>query len=239
MSITIEDELRPEPASTLASTLGQVAPLYGVYPAIVTDNVDADNMGRVQVRLPWLSSYEGEVVTWARIATLMAGNQRGTYFMPEVDDEVLVAFEAGNAQRPYVVGALWNGKDEPPITDNSDNNQKQICSRNGITITLNDEDGSEQLTCETPAGQTLTLKDGPGTIEIKDASGNRITVEPSGITIQSSTNIKVNGTMVDINASMLRVTAGMSRFNGVVQCDTLISNSVVSQSYTPGAGNIW
>src|SRR5262245_61778369 len=88
---------------------------YGVYPAQVTDIKDPDSMGRVKVKLPWSpdtgsESYE----VWARIATLMAGNNRGTWFIPDAEDEVLVAFEAGNPARPYVVGALWNGQDSPP-----------------------------------------------------------------------------------------------------------------------------
>src|SRR5258708_1417769 len=88
---------------------------YGVYPALVTDVQDPEGQGRVKVRLPWApdpggSSYE----TWARLATMMAGGGRGSWFVPDPQDEVLVAFEGGNPRRPYVVGALWNGQDNPP-----------------------------------------------------------------------------------------------------------------------------
>ena len=88
---------------------------YGVYPATVSDVSDPENQGRVRVRLPWSpdpggSGYE----VWARLATLMAGDGRGSWFIPDVNDEVLVAFEGGSPRRPYVVGALWNGRDAPP-----------------------------------------------------------------------------------------------------------------------------
>src|SRR4051794_30031887 len=84
---------------------------YGVYPAVVTDLADPDSQGRVKVRLPWSpdpggSSYE----VWARLAVPLAGNNRGTWFVPDKNDEVLVAFEGGQPRRPYVVGCLWNGQ---------------------------------------------------------------------------------------------------------------------------------
>src|SRR5690242_883455 len=82
---------------------------YGVRIAIVTDNQDPNGYGNVKVRLPWLgdsdtNSYE----VWARLATMMGGDNRGSWFVPEVGDEVLVAFDGGNPNRPYVIGALWN-----------------------------------------------------------------------------------------------------------------------------------
>src|ERR1700681_1198967 len=81
----------------------------GVYPAIVVDNVDPANSGRVKVRLPQvLVAGESGHEVWARIATLMAGANRGTWFIPDVGDEVVVAFEHGNLNRPYVLGGLWS-----------------------------------------------------------------------------------------------------------------------------------
>jgi len=95
--------------------LFQRGSLSGVMVAIVTNNKDPDGMGRVKLKLPWLSDdYESD---WARIATLMAGPERGVYFLPEVDDEVLIAFEHGDIRRPMVLGCLWNGVDAPPITN--------------------------------------------------------------------------------------------------------------------------
>ena len=215
--------------------------LYGVYPAVVSDINDPDGLGRVKVRLPWLPDDGTGYNVWARIATLMAGNNRGTWFIPDVDDEVLVAFEAGDPRRPYVVGALWNGKDTPPESmDGAGNNfVKSITSRNGVKITLDDQDGQEKLILETPGGQKLTLQDGPGKVEIKDSNGNSITLDTGGISVVASVKVSVRASTVEVNASQVTVNAAMSRFSGVVQADTVISNAVISASYSPGAGNIW
>ncbi|MBK7219413.1 MAG: type IV secretion protein Rhs [Candidatus Promineofilum sp.] len=213
---------------------------YGVYPAVVTDLQDPDGQGRVKIRLPWTpDTGAGAYEVWARVAVLMAGNGRGTWFIPDVDDEVLVAFEAGNPDRPYVVGGLWNGQDSPPETMDDDNTLKVIHSRNGIRIAMEDRSGQETLTLETPGGQKMTYTDSPAAIEITDSSGNSIKLESSGITITASGNVTINAAKVAVSASMVTVDAGMSKFSGVVQCDTLIATSVVGASYTPGAGNMW
>jgi len=215
---------------------------FGVFPALVSDLNDPDGQGRVKVTLPWTpDSDSGQYEMWARMATLMAGPNRGTWFIPDTGDEVLVAFEAGMPDRPYVVGMLWNGSDSPPESmDSSGSNYiKSVRSRNGVKITLDDHDGQEKLVCETPGGQKVTLADGPGTITVEDSNGNSIKLEAAGVTVTTSAKLTVNASTVEVSASMVTVNAGMSRFSGVVQCDTLISNSVVSSSYTPGAGNMW
>lgn len=215
---------------------------YGVYPALVSDVKDPDGQGRVKVRLPWApDTGGGAYAAWARLATLMAGAKRGSWFVPDVDDEVLVAFEGGDPRRPYVVGALWNGSDSPPESmDGSGRNARKVLrSRNGVKVTLDDSDGKEQLILETPGGQKLTLKDGPGSVEVVDSNGNSVKLEPAGVTVTASAKVTVNASTAEISAGSLTVNAGISKFSGVVQADTVITNSVVSASYTPGAGNIW
>jgi hypothetical protein len=124
--------------------------------------------------------------------------------------------------------------------DGSGNNYKKvICSRNGVKVTLDDTDGTEQLILETPGGQKVTLKDGAGSVTIEDSNGNSVKLESAGITITASAKVTINASTAEISASMLTVNAGMSKFSGVVQADTVIANSVVGTSYTPGAGNIW
>ncbi len=234
---SIEKETRPSRTPVALS-----GPWYGVYAALVVDIKDPDGQGRVKITLPWSpDSGADRYEAWARLSTLMAGNNKGSWFVPDVNDEVLVAFESGDARRPYVIGALWNGQDAPPQSmDGSGKNDKKVLrSRNGITITLDDKNGQEQLTLETAGGQKLTMKDGPGKIELTDASGNTIKLESAGITVTASAAVKVNASTVTISAGMVTVDAGMVKCSGVVQADTLIANSVVSSSYTPGAGNIW
>ena len=211
----------------------------GVCAAIVIENSDPEKSGRVKVRFADLGgSGEKGAEEWARVATLMAGDNRGTWFMPDVDDEVLVAFEAGDMRRPYVIGALWSGVDSPPETMDAENTKKVLRSRNGVKVTLDDHNGNESFVVETPGGQRLVLEDGPGAIEITDSNGNSVKLEVRGVTVSASAKVCVNAAAVELNASTLLVSAGVAKFSGVVQCDTLISNSVISASYTPGAGNI-
>src|ERR1700712_2160187 len=104
---------------------------YGCHVALVTSLVDPDSQGRIKVTLPWSADGKGERYdAWARVATLFAGNNRGSWFMPDVDDEVLVVFEGGDVRRPCVIGGLWNGTDAPPASADANNVKKVIRSRN-------------------------------------------------------------------------------------------------------------
>jgi len=215
---------------------------YGCHPALVSDVADPDGQGRVRVTLPWAPDGGGQrYEAWARLATLMAGNNRGTWFVPDVGDEVLVMFEGGLPARPIVIGALWNGQDAPPESmDGAGRNTKKVIrSRNGVVVTLDDSDGREAFSVETPGGQTLRLSDGPGTVRVEDSNGNSVVMEAAGITVTASARVVVNASQVSVSAGQVEVNAAMSTFSGVVKADTVITNAVISSSYTPGAGNIW
>jgi uncharacterized protein involved in type VI secretion and phage assembly len=213
----------------------------GVYLAEVASIDDPEQLARVQVRLfnfDGVDGHDGPV--WARVASAFAGNNRGAFLIPDVGDEVLVSFVNGDARFPIVLGGLWNGQDTPPAQISAGRNlRKVIRSKNGVKVTLEDEDGEEKFIAETPGGQRLTLADGPGTITIEDSNGNSIKLETAGITITAAAKVTVNAAQVNVSAGMVQVDAAMSKFSGVVQCDTLIATSVISTSYTPGAGNIW
>jgi uncharacterized protein involved in type VI secretion and phage assembly len=231
-----------DPAVSARASHGYGGLFYGVYTALVSDIVDPDGQGRVRIKLPWAPDPSGKSYeTWARLGTFMAGNNRGAWFIPDVNDEVLVAFEAGDPRRAYVLGGLWNGSDAPPESmDGSGRNEKKtLRSRNGVIVTLDDADGRESLTLTTPGGQSVKLQDGPGKVEVKDSNGNTVELASAGITVTASAKVTVQASQVEISAGMVTVNAGMSKFSGVVQADTVITNSVVSTSYTPGAGNIW
>jgi uncharacterized protein involved in type VI secretion and phage assembly len=125
---------------------------WGVVPAIVTNLDDPDKLGRVKVKYPWMPKGKGAEIEsdWARLSSPMAGPERGMYFVPEVNDEVLVAFEQGDMNYPYVVGTLWNGKDKIPagtkdIIKGGKVNQRVIRSRTGHLIILDDTEGEEQI----------------------------------------------------------------------------------------------
>jgi uncharacterized protein involved in type VI secretion and phage assembly len=214
---------------------------YGLFPALVTDLRDPEGMGRVKVKLPRLpDSSIAPSEAWARLATLMAGNHRGSWFVPDVDDEVLVCFEAGDPRLPCVLGGLWNRQSPPPESMDAAgaNNKKVLRSRNGVKLTLDDQNGQETFIVETPGGQRITLHDGPGAVEVVDSNGNSVKLESTGITITAAAKVTIRASEVAISAGMVQVDAGMSKFSGVIKCDTLISNSVVSASYSPGAGNV-
>jgi uncharacterized protein involved in type VI secretion and phage assembly len=215
---------------------------YGVYPAVVSDVKDPESIGRVKVKLPWSPDTAGDVYeVWARVATLMGGNKRGSWFIPDVDDEVLLVFEGGDVRRPYVVGGLWNGSDAPPQSmDGGGRNFKKVLkSRNGVTLTLDDTDGRESFVAETPGGQKVTLKDGPGSVEIADSNGNSIKLETSGVTITAASSLTINASTVTINASSL-THSGTATIGGALTVGASITTpAITSGTYTPGAGNIW
>jgi len=205
-----------------ADTGQQAGRTAGVTPALVLDNKDPQGLGRVKVKFPNLS--DDDIGHWARVAVLMAGNQRGTFFLPEAGDEVLVAFEAGDITRPFILGGLWNGQDAPPDTNaDGKNNLRLIKSRSGRVIRLDDTDGSEKIEIVDKSGNNhLTFDTANNTITI--ASAKDITLDASqgtikltaqnislsstadtkvdaqsGLTLQASGNTTVKGALVNIN----------------------------------------
>jgi uncharacterized protein involved in type VI secretion and phage assembly len=197
--MNILDLLCPE--TEAESRRGRV---YGVVVGVVTNNQDPEKMGRVKVRFPWLN--ETDESNWARVATMMAGQDRGTWFLPEVGDEVLVAFEHGDVQFPYVVGSLWNGVDTPP-RDNADgqNNERVIKSRSGHELIFGDEDGKEKVEIKTKAGHQLLLDDTSGSevITVVDKSGNNkieLDTAANSIAITAQTKISLKAQNIEITA---------------------------------------
>lgn len=145
--------------------------ILGVVVGIVRDLKDPQKLGRVKVDFPWLAESADAVTMesgeerahsyWARVATLMGGAGRGSYFIPEVGDEVLVAFEHGDIDRPCVIGALWNADDRPPETMDGDgkNDIRSITSRSGHRIVLNDSDDQPSILIVDNTGDNSILID--------------------------------------------------------------------------------
>ena len=172
--------------------------VFGVVPAIVTNNKDDDGHYRVKVRFPWLPNggdTNPEESWWCRIASPMAGKNRGFFNLPEVGDEVLVAFEHGDINRPYVIGMLWN-TDDAVIVDNKSQNGKNhlrtFKSRSGHYLEFNDNDvdKKEMVTIKTKAGAYLLFDDTDSAhkIHIQDQDGkNKLTIDKQNksITIQT------------------------------------------------------
>lgn len=182
---------------------------YGVVVGIVCNNQDPDNMHRIKVRFPWLN--QDHESNWARVATPMAGNGRGVYFLPEVDDEVLVAFEHGLIDQPYIIGSLWNGKDQPPESNqNGENNHRALKSRSGHIIRFNDQDGQETIEIIDKTGNNKIVIDSAentvtieanSDIEIKSATG-KLTMSAIGIELKSKADIQIEATSnMDLKAN--------------------------------------
>ena len=172
--------------------------IAGVVVAVVTNTSDPDGLARVKVRFPWLS--DADESPWARVACLMAGASRGTYFLPEVDDEVLVAFEQGDVRLPYVVGALWNGKDLPPAkNEDGRNDVRMIKSRSGHVVRLDDTNGAERIEIIDKTGKNKIVIDAAGnTIAISSDKDITLSAANGTITLDAQKLVLKGGT-VDIN----------------------------------------
>lgn len=172
----------------------------GLITGVVTDNNDPLNLGRVQVHLPSLS--DDIVTSWARIAVPMAGNQRGFYTLPEVGDEVLVGFEQGNPEFPYILGSLWNSKDKPPETNqNSTNDHRSLTSRSGHVIRLDDTNGQEQIQIiDKSTDNSVVISTADNSIKITaqgditiESSGGKVTIQGNDVEIKANNSVKVDG----------------------------------------------
>jgi uncharacterized protein involved in type VI secretion and phage assembly len=178
--------------------------ISGVVIGIVTNNQDPEGLGRLKLKFPWRDSADES--SWARLAVPMAGNQMGTYFIPEVGDEVLVAFEHGDISMPFVIGSLWNGQDKPPESNsNGKNNKRLIKSRSGHQLIFNDESGKETVEIHTKMGHQIVLDDSSGSekIEVKDKTGsNSILIDSSqnSITIKSQMKVSIQAQMIELKA---------------------------------------
>lgn len=186
--------------------------IYGVVTGIVADIKDPAGLGRVKLLFPWLAEEKQETVHieddearahsyWARMATLMAGKKRGTFVIPEVGDEVLVAFEHGQIDRPVVIGMLWNSEDTPPEQMDADgkNDIRAIHTRSGHKIVFNDSDDKPSILIADKGGKNRIFIDSKekkmeieaeGDLTITVGGELKITAK-SGITIESSVDLNV------------------------------------------------
>lgn len=185
--------------------------LSGLAVGVVTDNQDPDNLARVRIRLPW---HEGtDTSFWARSAMPMAGDDRGTYFLPEIGDEVVVGAENGDPSHLYVLGMVWNGQHKPPANNGDGaNNTRLIKSRSGHTVRFNDDESAPEVEIKLADGKQLlldadgiTLNDGQsnvitftsssGSIEIN--AGQQLTLKAANVSIEATAamNVKSSGTL--------------------------------------------
>jgi Rhs element Vgr protein len=184
---------------------GLVAAVNGLQIGIVTQlENDPDGEDRILVRLPVIDGQEQGI--WARIATLDAGENRGAFFRPEIDDEVIVGFINENPNDAVVLGMMNSSAKPAPLTASDDNHEKGFVTRSGTKFIFNDDKKSVVL--ETPGGKKVVLDDDAGIIEVEDENSNKITLDSGGIVFDSPADISIKSTGdVNIEGTNVTVTA--------------------------------
>jgi uncharacterized protein involved in type VI secretion and phage assembly len=207
---------------------------FGVYPAIVTAIVDDRRLGRVQVRFPWLGDDgDRDVRAWATLCTPYADDNAGLLVLPEVGTQVVVAFEAGNLRRPYIVGCAWNGRETLPEEPAEANNIRLLRSRADSRLEFDDTDGAAKVRITMASGHEVVLDDSAQEVTVRHSGGCVVRLTMTSVEVQANVS-------VDVTAPMVQVDAPLSTFSGMVKVGTLIAEQMVmSPAYTPGAGNVW
>ena len=182
---------------------GSTDRIYGVVVGIVTNIDDPDDLGRVKVKFPWLASDQES--QWARMCNLLAGPGYGSWFRPAVDTEVLVAFEQGDINYPYVLGMLWNGQDKPPqpTTQDAKDHDKVIkTAQNNLLVFGEDPDGKQYI--------QLKVKNASNNCAVQlDSDGNAI-IEADTITISGGQKVVIKSQSIEIDAGTLKCSGSTS-----------------------------
>lgn len=210
----------------------------GVVTGIVKE-IDAAG-ARLKVEFPWLeASYRSH---WAPIAAPMSGNNRGLFMMPEKDDEVLVAFEHGEIDHPYVIGFLWNGVDKSPESGTG-SSVRRLRTVSGHVLEFDDRGGQERVLIKTQGGHEIEMKDAPSAqiniktkggqeVILKDAPpsltasinpGNKITIDATGITAQISTGVSITVTPTGVTVSAPTGTVSLNCLQASINAASVFS----------------
>lgn len=191
--------------------------VFGVVMGIVSRNDDPDGLGRLKVRLPTLGS--GLESAWAPLASFWAGKQSGAFFLPELNDEVLVVFRDGNIDEPYVIGSVWNGSDKPPVAKQQQRFVREFRTRSGSTIRFDESKGAEKIevldrkrnnfVIDT-AKNTITIKSSkdivlsaPGKISIE--AGQMVIRAKTSAVVEAKTSIKLDTTRLDAKGKQVNL----------------------------------
>jgi uncharacterized protein involved in type VI secretion and phage assembly len=229
--------MRASSAPTAADPMDGLQHLYasptGLALARVKDTADPQSRGRVRVTL-----LATEVDLWAACVVPSAGTASGVNYgvalLPKNDEIVLVAFLTPD--QPFVIGSVWSGQSSLPAEAAPVAQRYTIKTEAGTNMVF--DDSGPSLSVTTPHNNSITVTDAGDTCTVQVGS-TTIQATTTGVIITTSASIELQTSSLTVSASSVTVNAAMSQFSGVVQCDTLIANTVVGTSYTPGAGNIW
>lgn len=198
---------------------------------VATD--DPEGRGRIEVAVASTG-----LRLWAPCLTLGAGAGYGVSMLPKVDEIVALAFAGPDEDNALVLGAVWSGGDAQPEDGRPVEDVYALVTPAGAKVKIDDANGP-RIDVETPSGAHLTITDDGGGEITLERGGESISMTETTISITASATVELSASQVNVSASMVSVDAAMSRFSGVVQCDTLIATSVLGTTYSPGAGNIW
>ncbi len=227
---------------------------YGIYPALVSDS-EPDSLGRIEVELPWAGTNHHDEAGQQQAtteplhlrATLMspwASGDQGLVAIPETGSQVMVAFEAGNVLRPYVVGACWNGVDRMPHQGKGNQgaqahtpaheDRRVFRTKHGHYIELDDGVDGTKIVVSTSQEHRIELDEDADSITVRHKGGHTLVLHADG-----RIEINANST-VDIKANAVNVKAMTSTFQGDVICKNLTAQlSITSPLYSQGTGNLW
>jgi len=185
----LSNELFAKQAEVSSPPAADMLPaIQGLQIGVVTDlENDPDSEDRIRVRLPIIDANEDGI--WTRVACLDAGDTRGTFFRPEIGDEVVVGFLNNDPRHPVVLGMLNSSAKPAPLQASNQNDEKGYTSRSGMKMIFNDKDKSIKI--ETPAGKKVTISEQDGEMKLEDENGNSITMDSSAISLESAGDIKI------------------------------------------------
>jgi phage baseplate assembly protein V len=235
--------------STVSRTRSTDKRFYGVVEGLVTDNADPDHEGKVRVKFPWFD--DDTITEWCRVLQPYAGSGYGTFFVPEVGDEVVIGFAHGDMRLPIILGGVYNGKDKPPSYRDASKDEKLIKTKGGHEILLNDSKGSQgikittngghtidlddqgkSVAVNTSGGQSITLDDQGGSITVTTSGGQSITLDPGGGVTISATQVTIDATSISLGqaaiSSLIRGETFLGLFNAHVHPVNLLTMSTLT-----------
>jgi len=182
--------------------------IQGLHIGIVTDLEDPDGQGRIMVRVPTIMANDDGV--WSRVSTLDAGDNRGTFFLPEVSDEVIVGFLNNDPRWPIVLGMMNSAHSPAPLNASNQNDEKGYVSRSEMKMIF--DDGKKSVLIETPAGNKVLISEDETAIKIEDQNGNKITMDQQGISLDSILHVNLNApsgnvTIADMSGNSVKAEA--------------------------------
>ena len=186
--------------------------IYGLESAFVVDNLDPDSLGRIQVQFPCMDDHH--VTDWVRVAQMYAGSGYGAFMMPEVGDEVLVAFLQGDINQPVIVGSMYNGVNTPHTFRTNSQDQKAIRTKSGHLICLDDSTDHEKISIvDKSENHRVVISTSDESIVI-ESKGGKLVLNANEIEINAKTSLKIDCGQMDANGgSSMKLKAGTIELN--------------------------